>query len=166
MDPNLRHCPHCGRLYDVSTGAKQCDECGSSIRHTLNLLEEALLRKDMENVEEIAQFTGLAPSTIVGILDPGASIVESDEEARVCSKCKNLEALPSSEYCLDCRFDMHKGLGTAVSQLIEKIETDSSRKFVPLKGMGVGAALAEKRERAGMQRFNPAPKHTKGSPTN
>ncbi len=160
---NVVTCPRCGKLFSHMPGKSLCVECLLIEDRNQAIIETAVERHKKLSARAISEFTGLPIKDVQRIVRHSPSLRHLVDARELCTRCGELKAERGSDFCLSCRFDLYRAFGDAADDLFTHLEALEPRPQASAEpaslSMSVISALNQKRSRAGMLRFHPAPMH-------
>lgn len=161
MDAELSNCTECGRPFTPRGFEVMCPACDEEHERIIIMIEDAVERHDKKTPREIAEHTGLELRTVKKMIQASRVLAHATEPVEVCVHCRKRKPLPASMYCLICGLHIHRYLKDSAEELREEIRTRDPVATGRYRGMDVGIAISQKRQRTGAYRFDPTPKHKK-----
>lgn len=148
-------CSKCRKLFTPVFSERKCRECVAEHEQKIFLVENAIYRGLKQTVQEIVEYTRLSEVEVVKILKSQRYLNESVSSEAHCARCKTALAQAGSEFCFDCRLELHYALGQLAGALAAKI---GDKPYRPIGGFPLHNVLAEvqkKRERTSADKIRP-----------
>jgi len=148
-------CAKCRKVFVPVFGEQKCPECVAEYEQKIFLVENAIYRGLKQTVAEIVEYTRLRENEVVKILKSQRYLAESVSREAHCARCKKAPAQPGSEFCVECRLELHQALGRLAGALAAKI---GNKPYRPTGGLPLHNVLAEvqkKRERTSTDTLRP-----------
>ncbi|HUW60642.1 MAG TPA: hypothetical protein VMZ06_06515 [Candidatus Bathyarchaeia archaeon] len=148
-------CAKCRKMFVPVFGEQKCPECVAEYEQKIFLVENAIYRGLKQTVAEIVEYTRLPKNQVVKILKSQRYLNEAVSREAQCARCKTAPAQPGSEFCVDCRLELHQALGQLAGALAAKI---GDKPYRPTSGLPLHNVLAEvqkKRERTSTDILRP-----------
>jgi hypothetical protein len=148
-------CGKCRKLFKPVFSEKQCPECMAEHEQNIFLVENAIYKGLKQTVAEIVEYTRLSQDEVIKILKSQRYLNESVSRETQCARCKKATPQPGSEFCADCRIELHQALGQLASALSVKI---GEKPYRPKGGRPLHNVLAEvqkKRDRTSADTIRP-----------
>ncbi len=114
-------CVKCRKLFTPVFGETKCPQCIDDYEQKIFLVENAIYRGLKQTVADIVEYTQLPEEEVVLILKSQRYLNETIAREAKCTRCKSNSAQPGSEFCMDCRFELHQALGRMAGDLQSKI---------------------------------------------
>lgn len=148
-------CSRCRKVFVPMFGEQKCPECVAEHEQRIFLVENAIYRGLKKTVAEIVEYTRLPEDVVIKILKSQRYLTESVSSEAHCARCKKAPAQPGSEFCVECRLELHQAIGLLASALSAKI---GKKPYRPIGGLPLHNILAEvqkKRDRTSADAFRP-----------
>lgn len=154
-EPDLTVCTLCQKLFAPASGDGRCPQCAGAQEQKTFLVESAIYHGLKTTVQDIVDYTHLPEDEVVKILKNLRYLNESVVDEIPCARCKSKAAQTGSEFCLDCRIELHKAIEKATDAITARI---GERPYVP-QAMSplsnVRAELEKKRGRTSTDSLRP-----------
>lgn len=147
IKPTLK-CSKCSKLFPAEPGEVLCAKCRGIVAEKMELIREAYVQFGRRSAEDIADFTGLQLDEVKPLLASPSGKELLNTAIPVCSLCKTRPAQPRQSFCLYCRLELNKALGTAKGVLYAKLEgkpqEETPYRWKARSPSGLADALAKK----------------------
>ena len=157
----MQHCKLCNRLIASDATREVCDVCFERYDMEIGFIEDAIEIHGITTPEELAAHTHISLERVNQLLFSKEELAHEVEDQEICANCRKKPTMPRHRYCLSCQLALFKTLGDEARTVAKKpyIPDPKSRP----KGLSAKEELAEKRNRAGYNRFDPSIKSVKGT---
>ena len=153
--PKIAVCGKCRRLFTPMFDERRCPECIAEHQQKIYLVENAIYRGLKQTFAEIVEYTRLNENEVLKILKSQRYLNESIVQESQCARCKSTLAQPGSEFCLDCRIELHQAIGLMAGALSAKLGQKPYRPNDGLPLHNVLAELQKKRQRTSADAIRP-----------
>lgn len=160
MAEDLKPCPDCGKVFSPETDGGLCGDCAYENESLTGLIQDAVERHGKKNAKEIARFLSTPLAKVKTAIRSSRLLAHDLGEEDLCKRCNTNLAQRGSEFCLDCRLEVHKSIGAITRDLKENVALERPARLDQSR-MNIGAALQDKRRRTGTNRFDPTPRQIK-----
>ena len=127
----LTHCVKCGKYVPADQANKLCSGCTGTAAPIPDRVKEAIDEFGKRTADEIAYFADIPKDEVLRILeDPEVQRLLSAPRPQ-CTRCGVRPAQRACEYCLDCRLELNRDLGTAAQDLATKVEEKGRAEHAP-----------------------------------
>lgn len=148
-------CAKCRKLFTLASGDSRCPQCAAEQEQKIFLVENAVYHGLKTTIEEIVEFTHLPEDEVFKILKSLRYLNESVVSEVPCARCKTEAAQTGSEFCLDCRIELHKAIEKATDTLSSKIGEKPYRPQAMAPLSNVRAELQKKRKKTSTESLRP-----------
>jgi hypothetical protein len=151
-------CAKCRKVFASVFAEQKCPECVAEHENKIFLVENAIYRGLKRTVAEIVEYTCLPEDEVLKILKSHRYLNESVSREAHCARCKKAPAQPGSEFCVDCRLELHQAIGKAAGAIAARI---GDKPYRPTGGPSLHNVLAEvQKKRAQTPANTIRPRHT------
>ena len=157
----MNSCILCKRFIASDSTRQVCDVCFEQYDMEIGFIEDAIEIHGLTSPEQIAAHTHIPLERVHQLLLSKQNLAHEILGDEICSKCRKKPAMTHSRYCLGCQLALFKNLG-------DEARTVAKHPYIPdpksrPKGLSAKEELAQKRNRAGFNRFDPSIKSIKGT---
>lgn len=134
----LRRCDDCGKLYADIWGKRWCVRCDELREQRIERIENAITGAMKRTISEIAEFTGIPEREVRRLVTAIPSLNWAVDFQEQCVRCRKEPAQPGSEFCLECRMELHERFEEVARELeteVRRSALDNTRKK-PAGGFG------------------------------
>lgn len=151
----IAQCVSCGKLFVATHKEKDCPDCVAQEEQKTYLIENAIYHALKQTIEEIVEYTRLPEEDVLAILKRLRYLNESVPGETPCVRCKKNLAQANSEFCLECRLELHEQIGQAAGAVSAKL---GEKPYRPTSSMPLNSVMAElekKRKRTSADSIRP-----------
>lgn len=153
--PDIFICTECRKLFTAVYPVEKCPECAAEEEQKIYLVENAIYYALKHSLQDIVEYTRLPEEEVLKILKDLRYLNESVDTETPCSRCKKNLAQAGSQFCLDCRLELHQAMGEAAGAVAAKI---GKKPYRPTENVQIHNVLAEfqkKRQRTSADSIRP-----------
>ena len=140
-------CKRCGKIFSPAPEQRLCTECLAHRDDTIAKVAEAIDLYKKNTLAGIVAHTGLSEAEVRAALRHLPRLSAAVDVQRPCTKCQEQAAQPGSDYCYNCRLELHQSLFGAAEEIADRIHANRPRR--PIRKDDLVKTVTERRRRSG-----------------